>query len=128
MTIKLNIGYVATAIAPYYSNEYKVREKSEIALKKILDNFDVNFIPFHKTIFSKKDSEEAEQFFKNKIDFLLLQTSSCSAGEQLYPLCNITDKIGVWAVPDIETEGDVKLALFGFYKSLLSNDKKSFIG
>ena len=43
MTIKLNIGYVATAIAPYYSNEYKVREKSEIALKKILDNFDVNF-------------------------------------------------------------------------------------
>ena len=55
----------------------------------------------------------------NKIDFLLLQTSSCSAGEQLYPLCNITDKIGVWAVPDIETEGDVKLALFSFYKSLL---------
>ena len=109
MTVKLNIGYVATAIAPYYSNEYKVREKSEIALKKLLSNFDVNFIPFHKTIFSKKDSEEAEQFFKNKIDFLLLQTSSCSAGEQLYPLCNITDKIGVWAVPDIETEGDVKL-------------------
>ena len=56
MTVKLNIGYVATAIAPYYSNEYKVREKSEIALKKLLSNFDVNFIPFHKTIFSKKDS------------------------------------------------------------------------
>ena len=44
MTIKLNIGYVATAIAPYYSNEYKVREKSEASLKKLLGNFDVNFI------------------------------------------------------------------------------------
>ena len=109
MAVKLNIGYVATAIPPYYSNEYKVREKSETELKKILDNFDVNFIPFHKTIFSKEDSIEAEKFFKNKIDFLLLQTSSCSAGEQLYPLCNITDKMGIWAVPDIETEGDVKL-------------------
>ncbi len=109
MAVKLNIGYVATAIPPYYSNEYKVREKSETNLKKLLDNFDVNFIPFHKTIFSKEDSIEAEKFLKNKIDFLLLQTSSCSAGEQLYPLCNITDKMGIWAVPDIETEGDVKL-------------------
>ena len=109
MTVKLNIGYVATAIAPYYSKEYKVRERSETDLKKLLNNFDVNFIPFHKTIFSKEDSIEAEKFFKNKIDFLLLQTSSCSSGEQLYPLCNITDKMGIWAVPDIETEGDVKL-------------------
>ena len=109
MAVKLNIGYVATAIPPYYSDEYQVREKSETDLKKLLDNFDVNFIPFHKTIFSKEDSIEAEKFFKNKIDFLLLQTSSCSAGEQLYPLCNITDKMGIWAVPDIETEGDVKL-------------------
>jgi len=109
MTIKLNIGYVATAIAPYYSNEYKVREKSEASLKKLLGNFDVDFIPFHKTIFSKNDSLEAEKFFKNKVDFLLLQTSSCSSREQLYPLCNITDKMGIWAVPDIEVEGDVKL-------------------
>jgi L-fucose isomerase-like protein len=109
MKVKLNIGYVATAITPYYSNEYKVREKSEIALKKLLSSFDVNFIPFNKTIFSTKDAVEAEKFFKDKIDFLLLQTSSCSAGEQLYPLCNITDKMGIWAVPDIESEGDVKL-------------------
>ena len=87
MKVKLNIGYVATAITPYYSNEYKVREKSEIALKKLLSSFDVNFIPFNKTIFSTKDAVEAEKFFKDKIDFLLLQTSSCSAGEQLYPLC-----------------------------------------
>ena len=67
MKVKLNIGYVATAITPYYSNEYKVREKSEIALKKLLSSFDVNFIPFNKTIFSTKDAVEAEKFFKDKI-------------------------------------------------------------
>ena len=73
MTVKLNIGYVATAIAPYYSDEYKVREKSEASLKKLAgSSFDVNFIPFHKTIFSTEDSKEAEKFFMNKIDFLLL--------------------------------------------------------
>ena len=66
MTVKLNIGYVATAITPYYSDEYKVREKSEASLKKLLADFDVNFIPFHKTIFSTEDSKEGPQAFLEK--------------------------------------------------------------
>ena len=109
MTIKLNIGFAATAIAPYYAEEQKVRIKSEQHLQQLLKNYDVNIISFTKTIFSKDDAIEAEKFFKNKIDFLLIQTSSCSAGEQLYPLCNTSNKIGIWAVPDLEHEGDVKL-------------------
>tara|TARA_Y100000588_G_scaffold389533_1_gene492436 strand:+ start:8985 stop:10427 length:1443 start_codon:yes stop_codon:yes gene_type:complete len=109
MTVKLNIGFVATAIAPYYAEEQKVRVNSEHHLQNLLKNFDVNLISFNKTIFSKDEAIEAEKFFKNKIDFLLIQTSSCSAGDQLYPLCNISNKIGIWAVPDKENEGDVKL-------------------
>ena len=105
----LKIGFVGTAISPYYAEEQKVRKNSEVHLKKILENFDVELISFHKTIFSKDDSVEAENLLKNKVDFLLIQTSSCSSGEQLYPLCNISSKIGVWAVPDIEKEGGVKL-------------------
>ena len=105
----LKIGFVGTAISPYYAEEQEVRKNSEFQLKKILENFDVELISFHKTIFSKEDSIEAEKFLKNKVDFLLIQTSSCSSGEQLYPLCNISSKIGVWAVPDIEKEGGVKL-------------------
>ena len=105
----LKIGFVGTAISPYYAEEQKVRKNSEVYLKKILENFDVELISFHKTIFSKDDSVEAENLLKNKVDFLLIQTSSCSSGEQLYPLCNISSKIGVWAVPDIEKEGGVKL-------------------
>jgi L-fucose isomerase-like protein len=105
----LKIGFVGTAISPYYAEEQEVRKNSEFQLKKILENFDVELISFHKTIFSKEDSIEAENLLKNKVDFLLIQTSSCSSGEQLYPLCNISSKIGVWAVPDIEKEGGVKL-------------------
>ena len=105
----LKIGFVGTAISPYYAEEQEVRKNSEVHLKKILENFDVELISFHKTIFSKDDSVEAENLLKNKVDFLLIQTSSCSSGEQLYPLCNISSKIGVWAVPDIEKEGGVKL-------------------
>ena len=105
----LKIGFVGTAISPYYAEEQEVRKNSEIQLKRMLKNFDVELISFHKTIFSKEDSIEAEKFLKNKVDFLLIQTSSCSSGEQLYPLCNISSKIGIWAVPDIEKEGGVKL-------------------
>src|SRR6056300_310837 len=84
-------------------------KKLEKIQKLNLQNYDVELISFHKTIFSKEDSIEAERFLKNKVDFLLIQTSSCSSGEQLYPLCNISSKIGVWAIPDIEKEGDVRL-------------------
>ena len=115
MNITLNIGFVCTAISPYYAEEYKIRDKSEKQLKKILENFNVKLICFHKTIFTKDDSIEAEVFFRNKVDFLLIQTSSCSAGEQLYPLTNITNKIGIWAIPDKEVEGDVKIALISFH-------------
>ena len=126
----LRIGFVATSISPYYAEEQNVRKNSEEHLKLILKNYDVELLSFHKTIFSKEDSEEAERFFNKKIDFLLLQTSSCSSGEQLYPLCNIVNKMGIWAVPDQETEGDVKLHslvstshYLGIIKKLLSEKK-----
>jgi len=130
MKNNFTIGYVATAISPYFSEEYKVRENSEINLKKILKNYDVELLSYNKTVFTKEDSEDAANFFRDKIDFLLLQTSSCSSGEQLYPLCNITKKMGLWAVPDIEKEGDVKLHslvsvshYLGIIKKTLSNKK-----
>ena len=130
MKNNFTIGYVATAISPYFSEEYKVRENSEVNLKKILKNYDVELLSYNKTVFTKEDSEDAANFFRDKIDFLLLQTSSCSSGEQLYPLCNITKKMGLWAVPDIEKEGDVKLHslvsvshYLGIIKKTLSNKK-----
>ena len=67
----LTIGFVATAISPYFSEEQQVRIKSENHLKKIIAEYDAKLICFHKTIFSKEDSVEAEKFFKNKIDFLI---------------------------------------------------------
>ena len=40
----LKIGFVGTAISPYYAEEQEVRKNSEIHLKKILENFDVDLI------------------------------------------------------------------------------------
>ena len=74
----LKIGFVGTAISPYYAEEQEVRKNSEFQLKRLLEKFDVELISFHKTIFSKEDSIEAEKLLKNKVDFLLIQTSSCS--------------------------------------------------
>mgnify|MGYP000325638253 CR=1 FL=1 len=59
----LTIGFVATAISPYFSEEQQVRIKSENHLKKIIAEYDAKLICFHKTIFSKEDSVEAEKFF-----------------------------------------------------------------
>ena len=106
---KFTIGYVATAITPYFSEEEKIREKSEAELKKIIGDYDAEIICYPETIFEKHQAISAANFLKNKIDFLLIQTSSCSAGDQLYPLCEITKNIGLWAVPDPQKEGGVRL-------------------
>ena len=53
----LKIGFVGTAISPYYAEEQEVRKKSETQLKTLLENYDVELISFNKTIFSKNDSK-----------------------------------------------------------------------
>ena len=106
---KFTIGYVATAISPYFAEEEKIREKSEAELKKIIGDYDAEIICYPETIFEKHQAISAANFLKNKIDFLLIQTSSCSAGEQLYPLTEISNKIGLWAIPDPKDEGEVRL-------------------
>ena len=78
-------------------------------LNKNIGDYDAEIICYPETIFEKHQAISAANFLKNKIDFLLIQTSSCSAGDQLYPLCEITKNIGLWAVPDPQKEGGVRL-------------------
>ena len=44
----LTIGFVATAISPYFSEEQQVRIKSENHLKKIIAEYDAKLLCFHK--------------------------------------------------------------------------------
>ena len=51
----------------------------------------------------------AEYFREEQIDFLLLQTAACSMGEQLLPLVKAAPRLGLWATPDPEQEGEIKI-------------------
>ena len=59
----LTIGYAATAISPYYSEEQQVRKKSEEHLKTILKNYDVELISFKKNNFFKRRFNRSWKIF-----------------------------------------------------------------
>ena len=46
---------------------------------------------------------------RSSLDFLLIQNSSCSMGEQLLPLVDVAPRLGLWATPDPELEGGIQI-------------------
>jgi L-arabinose isomerase len=59
---------------------------------------------------SEGDSIRAANQLKDQaIDFLLIQNTAISVGEQLLPLVDVAPRIGLWSLPDPALEGEVQL-------------------
>lgn len=107
---KLRVGYIGTSISSYFASEYNQRGRAIDGLEKLAEELDFQLISVHDEIMSEEDSERAAQFLRdNEIDFLLLQTAACSMGEQLLPLVKVAPRIGLWATPDPEQDGEIKI-------------------
>jgi len=107
---KLRVGYVGTSLSSYYASEYNQRERAAEGLEKLAEELDFELIAVTDEILNGEDSAKAAAFLQDQeIDFLLLQAAACSMGEQLYPLLKTAPRIGLWATPDPELEGEIKL-------------------
>lgn len=110
---KLAVGYVGLALSTYFSEEYSVQEKSVSQLKKLAEVYDFELKAVTQPILSIEDAEKAAAFIKSqKVDFLLVQNSSCSMGEQFVPLVEAAPRLGLWAAPEPTKEGEIKLNSF----------------
>ena len=107
---KLRVGYVGTSLASYYASEYHQRERAIDGLKELSKMLQFDLIAIGDEILDGEDSAKAASYLgEQDIDFLLLQTAACSMGEQLYPFLKVAPRIGLWATPDPELEGEIKL-------------------
>jgi len=122
MKHKLRVGFVGTSLASYYANEYRQRERAIDGLLRLAETLDFDLIPVAGAIDSIEAAEQAARFMaEQQVDFLLLQTSACSMGEQLPPLARSVPHLGLWGTPDPHSEGDVRLHSFvslGHFASL----------
>ncbi len=110
---KLRIGFVGTSIASYFATEYQQRERAIDGLTRLAQTLDFELIAVSDAINSVEDAEKAARYLREQqVDFLLLQTSACSMGDQLPPLAKAAPRLGIWGTPDPQTEGDVRLHSF----------------
>ncbi len=107
---KLRVGYIGTSISSYYAGEYKQRPRAIAGLEKLAAELDFELIPIHDEVMTEAGSIRAANYLRERqIDFLLLQTAACSMGEQLLPLVKAAPRLGLWATPDPEQDGEIKI-------------------
>lgn len=107
---KLRVGFVGLSIKPYFSEEHRQRERAIEGLTKLAQEMDFDFFPVADVINSEEGSRNAAAYFATQsLDFLLIQNSSCSMGEQLLPLVDVAPRLGLWATPDPELEGGIQI-------------------
>ena len=107
---RLRVGYIGTSISSYFAGEYNQRPRAIDGLEKLAAELDFDLIAIHEEMMTEEGSVRATEFLRaEQVDFLLLQTAACSMGEQLLPLVKAAPRLGLWATPDPEQEGEIKL-------------------
>ncbi|MBK9123512.1 MAG: hypothetical protein IPM16_10405 [Chloroflexi bacterium] len=107
---RLRVGFVGLSIKPYYSVEYQQRERAIAGLSQLAAELHFDLFPVADEVSSEDDAKRAAAYFKDQnLDFLLIQNSSCSMGEQLLPLVDVAPRLGLWATPDPALDGEIQI-------------------
>ena len=110
MAEKLRVGYVGVAYTTYYAEEHRQYERAIAGLEQLSQTLDFEFIPIrHGLTDIPMTHAAAAEIRDKKVDFLMLQTATCAAGEQILILADAAPYLGLWATPDPFQSGDIQL-------------------
>ena len=106
----LRIGFVGLSLSSYFAEKLGYRDRSIEGLNQLSKEWNFELIPIHKALQSYEDSESAASTLREAdLDFLLIQNSSISIGDQLIPLIDCAPRLGIWSLPDPSLDGEVQL-------------------
>ena len=107
---KLRVGFVGLSLSSYFGEQNRNRERSIEGLERLAQNWDFELIAIREQLSSEVDSIRAANALRDQnLDFLLIQNSSISIGDQLLPLVDVAPRLGIWSLPDPQLEGEVQL-------------------
>ena len=110
MSKKLTVGYVGVAYTTYYAEEHNQYTRAINGLETLSQELDFEFIPIRHGLTDGPLTEAAaRELTANEVDFLLLQTATCAAGDQILQLAQVAPYLGLWATPDPRQSGDIQL-------------------
>ena len=107
---KLRVAYVSLSLSAYFGEQLGYREQSVRGLEQLAQTWDFEFVAVDVIVSNESDAIRVANMLKQQeIDFLLIQNTSISIGEQLLPLLDVAPRIGLWSLPDPELNGEVQL-------------------
>ena len=106
----LRIGFVGLSLSSYFAEKLGYRERSIEGLSQLSKEWNFELIPIHNALQSYEDAKRAASTLREAdLDFLLIQNSSISIGDQLIPLIDCAPRLGIWSLPDPSLDGEVQL-------------------
>jgi L-fucose isomerase-like protein len=128
---RFKIGLMGSSQKSFPGPKEKVFTDSADELAKLSDTLDYDLYVYPDTVITRDDALRAlEAMERERVDFLLLQITSFSAGEIVPALARLkTARIGLWALPETQSEGILPLNSFcglNMYKSILDHYLKDY--
>ena len=109
-TCRPRVGFVGLSLRSYFAEKLGYRERSIQGLEQLAQQWGFELHAIHDPLQSEQDSIKArEQLRAADLDFLIIQNTSISVGEQLLPLIDCAPRLGIWSLPDAKLEGEVQL-------------------
>jgi L-arabinose isomerase len=106
----LRVGFAGLSLSAYFAEKYQYRKRSIEGLEKLASEWDFELIPVREELTSEADSVRGANYLREqRIDFMLIQNSSISIGEQFLPFVDVAPRMGIWSLPDPILEGEVQL-------------------
>ena len=107
---RLRVGFAGLSLGSYFAEKLGYRKRSIEGLQQLASDWDFELHAISEALQSEADSQRAAITLRAAdLDFLLIQNSSISVGEQLLPLVECAPRLGIWSLPDPALDGEVQL-------------------
>ena len=103
---QLRIGFVGAMQANFDGGKSAAFKRSSKSLKALSEKLNFDLFIYPEFIVTAEDAEKAGDVIENeRIDFLLVQTTTFAAGEIIIKLVRTAAHMGIWALPEASFEG-----------------------
>ncbi len=130
---RVKIGMAGLMTRPFHGPKETYFAEDSQELQKIAQDLESDLIIFEKGIYDLNTAQEAaSEFLSQEVDLVILQNSSLSGGDFIFPFLDIDSHIALWAIPEGSptSEGGLPLNSFtgmNIYNSIIKTRKKSNI-
>lgn len=127
---KLKVGLVGAMQINFPGDKWAQYNRAINELAALSNEMGFDFYYYPELIITREEAEKARKVLEAEgVEFLLIQNTSFAAGEAILPLAKMNAYIGLWAIPEPNTPGQVPLNSFcglNMYSSIVSNYLKEY--